>query len=84
MGIMSPAFREINFSRIETLAKSKKLSDATIASIICDETGKSVSTQDVSGYRKLTHLASEQMLVSKEIMRTITGDEGSDPDLQPA
>lgn len=63
MGIMSPAFREINYAKINTLRKS--LSDSTIASIVSDKTGVPVSGAEIAAYMKMTGLASNVMLVPK-------------------
>ncbi|EKN5158617.1 hypothetical protein OZ830_001503 [Yersinia enterocolitica] len=79
MGMLSPAFREINYARIEKLAKTKKLSNETVAGIIRDETGEDVSAQDIAGYRKVTGIASNRMLVLKDTMDTIAGPETPSP-----
>lgn len=63
MGIMSPAFREINYAKLEKLRKS--LSDSTIASIVSDKTGTPVSASEIAAYMKMTQLASNVMLVPK-------------------
>ena len=73
MSVMSPFFREMNYSRVEELSKAKSLSDSTIAGIVSDETGTSVSGSEITGYLKVTKLASERMLVSKSTMNVIAG-----------
>ncbi|HCE8579392.1 TPA: hypothetical protein NHR85_004897 [Pseudomonas aeruginosa] len=83
MGMMSPVFREINYSRIKSL-KERNLSDSTVAGIVSDETGEEVSTQDITSYLKMNALASDQMLVSKETMRVVTGGAAEDGEPQPA
>ena len=83
MGMMSPVFREINYSRIKSL-KERNLSDSTVAGIVSDETGEEVSTQDITSYLKMNALASDQMLVSKETMRVVTGSAAEDGEPQPA
>ena len=83
MGMMSPVFREINYSRIKSL-KEHNLSDSTVAGIVSDETGEEVSTQDITSYLKMNALASDQMLVSKETMRVVTGGAAEDGEPQPA
>lgn len=77
MGMMSPVFREVNFARINELKSSGKLSDNTVANIISDETGASITGQDVSGYLKINGLASEKMLVSKDTMKAVNGNDSS-------
>ena len=72
MGMMSPVFRELNYSRVKNL-KARNLSDSTVAGIISDETGEDVTAQDVRSYLKMNALASDQMLVSKETMQAVTG-----------
>lgn len=67
MPVLAPAFREINYRRIETLAKDGN-SDATIASFVRDKTGANVTTEDITAYRKVTGLASQKMLVSKKTL----------------
>ncbi|WP_181146302.1 hypothetical protein [Burkholderia multivorans] len=83
MGMMSPVFREINYNRIKSL-KERNLSDSTVAGIVSDETGEEVSTQDITSYLKMNALASDQMLVSKETMRVVTGGPAEDGEPQPA
>lgn len=83
MGMMSPVFREINYSRIKSL-KERNLSDSTVAGIVSDETGEEVSTQDITSYLKMNALASDQMLVSKATMRVVTGGAAEDGEPQPA
>ncbi len=83
MGMMSPVFREINYGRIKSL-KERNLSDSTVAGIVSDETGEEVSTQDITSYLKMNALASDQMLVSKETMRVVTGGAAEDGEPQPA
>lgn len=83
MGMMSPVFREINYNRIKSL-KERNLSDSTVAGIVSDETGEEVSTQDITSYLKMNALASNQMLVSKETMRVVTGGPAEDGEPQPA
>lgn len=83
MGMMSPVFRERNYSRIKSL-KERNLSDSTVAGIVSDETGEEVSTQDITSYLKMNALASDQMLVSKETMRVVTGGAAEDGEPQPA
>lgn len=83
MGMMSPAFRELNYSRVKEL-KGRNLRDSTVASIISDETGQDVTAQDVKSYLKMNGLASDQMLVSKESMRVVTGNEPEGQEPQPA
>ena len=83
MGMMSPVFRELNYSRINDL-KSRNLSDSTVAGIVSDETGEDVSAQDIKSYLKMTALASDQMLVTKETMRVLTGPATDKGDPQPA
>ncbi|HEJ3369406.1 TPA: hypothetical protein ACPHXD_005265 [Pseudomonas aeruginosa] len=83
MGMMSPVFREINYNRIKSL-KERNLSDSTVAGIVSDETGEEVSTQDITSYLKMNALASDQMLVSKETMRVVTGGAAEDGEPQPA
>lgn len=72
MGMMSPVFREINYSRIKNL-KDRNLSDSTVAGIVSDETGEAVSAQDIASYLKMNALASNQMLVSKATMNVVAG-----------
>lgn len=83
MGMMSPVFRELNYSRIKNL-KARNLSDSTVAGIVSDETGEDVSPQDITSYMKMSALASDQMLVSKETMRVLTGNVIEDSDPLPA
>ena len=83
MGMMSPVFRELNYSRIKDL-KSRNLSDSTVAGIISDETGHNVTTQDVGSYLKMNALASDQMLVSIKTMRVVTGSTPDGEESQPA
>lgn len=73
MPILAPLFREINFTRIHEL-KLNGLSDATIASIVNDETQNTlgVHAQDVASYLKLTAAGSSQMLVRKKTARAIS------------
>lgn len=66
MGLMSPAFRELNYAHIEKLAKRYK--DATIASMVSDKTGEDVTAQDIASYRKMNGIASRVMLVTKSAM----------------
>lgn len=70
MPIMAPVFREINLARIEELAQT--LSDATIASIIRDETDLRIDANDVRSYRTINAAASSKMLVSRKTMRAVT------------
>jgi len=83
MGMMSPVFRELNYSRVKDL-KSSNLSDSTVASIISDETGQDVTTQDIGSYLKMNALASDKMLVSKRTMRVVTGSTPDVEEPQPA
>lgn len=78
MGMMSPVFREVNYGRVKEL-KDRNLSDATVAGIISDETGQNFTAQDVHGYLKINAVASNQMLVSKETMRVVTGNDPPQP-----
>lgn len=80
MGMMSPVFREINYSRINEL-KDRRLSNSTIAGIISDETGECFTPADVTGYLKITSVASDKMLVSKETMNVLTGKK--EPGMEP-
>lgn len=83
MGMMSPVFREVNYSRIKSL-KDRNLSDSTVAGIVSDETGEAVSAQDITSYLKMNALASDQMLVSKATMNVVAGNAAEDGEQQPA
>lgn len=81
MGMMSPIFRELNYSRINDLSTNTELSNSTIASVISDESKSEVSEQDVSGYLKLTRIASNKMLISKPTLDVLRGNGGPTPNL---
>lgn len=78
MSMMSPVFRELNYSRVKDL-KARNLSDSTVAGIISDETG-----QDVTSYLKMNALASDQMFISKKTMQVVTGSTQEAEGPQPA
>ena len=81
MPLMAPVFREINYSRINTLSADGH-SARTIASIMNDETDNRFrfTASDVKGYLKMGNAASEQMLISKAAMNSL---EKTTPDLAP-
>lgn len=63
MGMMSPAFRELNYYNVRQMAKT--YSHSTIAQMISDKTGVAITESDVSSYLKMNALASDVMLVKK-------------------
>lgn len=81
MPLMAPVFREINYSRINTLSAAGH-STRTIASVINDQTDNhfKFTASDVKSYLKMGKAASEQMLVSKAAMNSL---ERTEPDLAP-
>ncbi|NIJ31386.1 hypothetical protein FHT00_003366 [Sphingomonas insulae] len=63
---MSPAFRELNYAKIKKL--TERYSDATIASMVSDKTGETVTPSDIASYLKMNGIASRVMLVTKGAM----------------
>ncbi|ANI16206.1 hypothetical protein A9C11_20480 [Pseudomonas citronellolis] len=72
MPLLSPAFREINYSRIRELINAE-CSCETIASVLTDENpaGVKFTASDVRGYLKVQGEASVRMLVSQKKMRAL-------------
>lgn len=72
MPLLAPAFRELNFHRINQLSGAD-LSPSTIAGVINDETNHAlrITAADVRSYLKIQAAASKQMLVSSKATRAI-------------
>lgn len=78
MGMMSPVFRETNYSRILKLRKNN-YRDSTIANMLSDEIGTKVTASDVRGYIKLNGIGSNQMLVSRKALSVAEHHKDPDP-----
>jgi len=78
MGMMSPVFRETNYSRILKL-RENNYRDSTIARMLSDEIGTKITASDVRGYIKLNGIGSNQMLVSCKALNVV--EPRKDPDL---
>lgn len=66
MGMMSPAFRELNYHNVFQMAKTH--THSTIALIITEKTGVQITEHDVTSYLKMNGLASNVMLVEKSVL----------------
>lgn len=70
MPIHAPFYRELNLSRVRTLLQ-RGYSYATIASVIHDKTGVSMSATQFRHYVDVSELASNKMMVRSKTMQTL-------------
>lgn len=72
MPLLSPAFREINYSRIRELIDAG-FSYETIAKVMNDEnpSGIKLTASDIRGYLRLQGEASARMLIGQKKMKAL-------------